>query len=84
MNLNAPAPHTSDEELAESFVSHFQGKIDKIRELLSNKPVYSPEDLVVPELKEFTPMSQEEVSKVISGLKSKSCELDPYQQLYLR
>ena len=55
--------HTSDEELAESFALHFQGKIDKIRELLSNKPVYSPEDLVVPELKEFTPMSQEEVSK---------------------
>ena len=76
--------HTSDEELAESFALHFQGKIDKIRELLSNKPVYSPDDLAVPELKEFTPMSQDKVSKVISGLKSKSCELDPYQQLYLR
>ena len=33
----------------------------KLRELLSNKPVYSPDDLVVPELKEFAPMSQEEV-----------------------
>ena len=76
--------HTSDEELAESFASHFQGKIDKIRELLSNKPVYSLEDLVVPELKEFTPMSQEEVSKVISGLKSKSCKLDPIPTTILK
>ena len=40
--------HASDEELAESFASHFQGKIDKIRELLSNKPVYSLEDLSSP------------------------------------
>ena len=76
--------HASDEELAESFASHFQGKIDKIRELLSNKPVYSPEDLEVPELKEFAPMSQEEVSKVISGLKSKSCELDPIPTTILK
>ena len=76
--------HASDEELAESFASHFQGKIDKIRELLSNKPVYSPDDLVVPELKEFAPMSQEEVSKVISGLKSKSCELDPIPTTILK
>ena len=63
--------HTSNEELAESFALHFQGKIDKIRELLSNKPVYSPEDRVAPELNGFTPMTQDEVSKVISGLKSK-------------
>ena len=76
--------HASDEELAESFASHFKGKIDKIRELLSNKPVYSPDDLVVPELKEFTPMSQEEVGSVISGLKSKSCELDPIPTTILK
>ena len=47
--------HTSNEELAESFALHFQGKIDKIRELLSNKPVYSPEDQVAPELKWICP-----------------------------
>ena len=76
--------HTSNEELAESFASHFQGKIDKIRELLSNKPVYSPKDWVAPELKGFAPMSQEEVSKVISGLKSKSCELDPIPTTILK
>ena len=76
--------YTSDEELAESFASYFQGKIDKIRELLSNKPVYSLEDLVVPELKEFAPLSQEEVSKVISGLKSKSCKLDPIPTTILK
>ena len=76
--------HTTDEELAESFALHFKGKIDKIRELLSNKPVYSLDDLVVPVLNEFTPMSQEEVSSVISGLKSKSCELDPIPTTILK
>ena len=76
--------HTSNEELAESFASHFQGKIDKIRQLLSNKPVYSPEDWVAPELNRFTPMTQDEVSKVISGLKSKSCELDPLPTTILK
>ena len=69
--------HTSNEELAESFASHFQGKIDKIRDLLKNKPCYSLEDQEAPELKCFAPMTQDEVSKVISSLKSKSCELDP-------
>ena len=74
--------HTSNEDLPESFASHFQGKIDKVRELHSNKPVYSPEDQVAPELKEFNPMSQEEVSKVISGLKSKSWQTGSYTHNY--
>ena len=69
--------HTSNKKLAESFASHFQGKIDKIRDLLKNKPHYSPEDEEAPELKCFAPMTQKEVSEVISSLKSKSCELDP-------
>ena len=69
--------YTSNEELAESFASHFQGKIDKIRDLLKNMPLYSLEDQEAPELKCFAPMTQDEVSKVISSLKSKSCELDP-------
>ena len=76
--------HTTDEELVESFALHFKGKIDKIRELLSDKPVYSPDDLGVPVLKEFTPMSQDEVGTVISGLKSKSCELDPIPTTILK
>ena len=75
---------TTDEELVESFALHFKGKIDKIRGLLSDKPVYSPDDLGVPVLKEFTPMSQDEVGTVISGLKSKSCELDPIPTTILK
>ena len=76
--------HTTDDELVESFASHFKGKIDKIRELLSDKPIYSPDDLEVPVLKEFTPMSQDEVGTIISGLKSKSCELDPIPTTILK
>ena len=76
--------HTSKEELAESFASHFQGKIDKIRDLLKDKPHYSPEADDVQQLKCFAPMTQQEVSKVISNLKSKSCELDPIPTTVLK
>ena len=76
--------HTSNEELAESFASHFQGKIDKIRDLLKDKPCYSPEADDMPELKCFAPMTQQEVSEVISNLKSKSCELDPIPTTVLK
>ena len=76
--------HTSNEELAESFASHFQGKIDKIRDLLKDKPHYSPEAEGMPELKCFAPMMQQEVSEVISNLKSKSCKLDPIPTTVLK
>ena len=48
------------------------------------RPIYSPDDLEVPVLKEFTPMSQDEVGTIISGLKSKSCELDPIPTTILK
>ena len=39
---------------------------------------------MAPELNGFTPMSQEEVIKVISGLKSKSCKPDPIPTTILK
>ena len=42
--------HTSNEELAEGFATHFQGKKEKIRDLLKDKPGYSPKVDDVPEL----------------------------------
>ena len=64
--------HTNSEELAESFASYFPGKIEKIRDLLKDKPKYNPEPIDIPELKRFAPLTESQVSKVITSLKSKS------------
>ena len=65
--------HTS---MAEDFTSYFQGKIEKIRDLLKDKPKYTARPTDVPELVKFTPFTESQVSKVIASLKSKSYELD--------
>ena len=62
--------------MAEEFATHFQGKIDKIRDLLKDKPQYTPTTEEVPELRWFAPLTEKQVSDVITCLKSKSCELD--------
>ena len=76
--------HTNSEELAESFASYFQGKIEKIRDLLKDKPKYNPEPIDIPELKRFAPLTESQVSKVITSLKSKSCELDAIPTVILK
>ena len=76
--------HTSNDELAEGFASYFQGKIEKIRDLLKNKPKYNPTQMDVPELKRFAPLTENQVSKVITSLKSKSCELDAIPTVILK
>ena len=68
--------HTSDDQLAEDFASYFQGKIEKIRETLNNKPKYNAPETNAPRLVRFAPMTERQVSNVISSLKSKSSELD--------
>ena len=68
--------HTSKEEMAEDFTSYFQGKIEKIRDLLKDKPKYTARPTDVPKLVKFAPLTESQVSKVIASLKSKSCELD--------
>ena len=68
--------HSSKEEMAEDFTSYFQGKIEKIRDLLKDKPRYTARPTDAPELVKFAPLSESQVSKIIASLKSKSCELD--------
>ena len=68
--------HTSNDQLAEDFASYFQGKIEKIRETLKNKPKDNAPEMDVPCLVHFAPMTEKQVSVVIASLKSKSCELD--------
>ena len=69
--------HTSSNQLAKDFAIYFQGKIEKIRETLKNKPKYNSPETDAPHLVCFAPNGWETwVSVVITSLKSKSSELD--------
>ena len=68
--------HKSKQELADGFAQYFHNKILLIRECFKDIAPYQPHDANVPKLKEFAPVSEEGVFKVINSLKSKSCELD--------
>ena len=68
--------HKSKQELADGFAQYFHNKILLIREHFKDIAPYQPHDANVPKLKEFAPMSEDGVFKVINSLKSKSCELD--------
>ena len=72
-----PLPnHTSDKDLAEEFADFFMDKIQKIRDNLTENPIYEPTKKITSRLTEFRPFDQTEVKKIILSMKSKSCELD--------
>ena len=51
-------------------------KIQKIRDNLTENPIYKPIRKSIPSLAEFRPINQMEVKKIILSMKTKSCELD--------
>ena len=68
----------SHQELADKFAEHFIDKIQKIRNNLNSYDRYHVDETVqVPTLGEFKPLMEDEVSKVITCMASKSCEIDP-------
>ena len=75
-----PLPHCDlDIELANKFADYFMKKIIiKIRTMFDN---ISKMDFVdnesIPQFTKFAPLSEAEVKKLINGMKTKSCELDP-------
>ena len=78
---SSPLPNFSDcTSLSNRFGAYFQNKISKIREILDTKdcsgeqvkPSYSP-----PNLPKITPVSEDEVRKLISSSPNRSCDLDP-------
>ena len=68
--------HKDDESLANEFTSYFEDKILKIRKVLETTPPYTAEQQAVPRLTRLVPMTEKEVQKVLTSLKTKSCELD--------
>jgi len=62
---------------ANDFLQFFNEKVEGVRRSTGNVPVQSSLPPAVAELTEFELCSQDEIMRVISGSKSKSCGLDP-------
>ena len=69
-------PHQLDKSLADHFASYFNEKILKIR----NSFVSSAGDTILrpPVFSAFSPVTEDEISKIISNSPTKSCLLDPW------
>ena len=74
----------NNEQLAEEFAEHFMATIKKIQDALENHPIYKPEQQDIDQLKEFQPLSENEVSKIIGKMSSKSCKIDPMPTTLLK
>ena len=59
-------------------------KIKKIRDALENYPIYKPVPRDIDQLKEFQPLLEEQVSKIIGRMTTKSCEIDPLPTTLLK
>ena len=68
---------TDDNSLANNFAEYFLNKIKKIRTDLDNCPKFESEKRNCSKLHKLTPFSQDEVLRIITGMASKSCELEP-------
>jgi len=70
---------SSDSSLANKFCNYFVDKINVIRNLFSKSDSCSPEPLTQPPcFSEFSPVSCDEVRKIIINSPTKSCPLDPW------
>ena len=66
-----------EEQLAEEFADYFMAQIKKIHDSLKNYPAYKPVHWDIKLLRKFQPLTEQEVSKIIGKMASKSCEIDP-------
>ena len=69
-------PCDDKNKLADEFANHFIEKIQKIREQLDSYDKYMPWHKDIPLLSQSDPMTSEEVTRIISSMATKSCELD--------
>ena len=74
----------SDEALANGFAEFFLNKIQRICDVLNDKPTLDVLDREVPRLLRFNKLTTKQVSDLISSMKSKSCELDPIPTTILK
>ena len=58
-------------------MNYFIAKIKKICNTLKNYPIYKPVHQDIKLLRKFQSLTEQEVSKIIGKMASKSCEIDP-------
>ena len=63
--------------MADDFADFTIGKMQNIRDSFSGVEGFKPQVNNIPQLKQFSPLTIEEVQKEIMSKKNKSCELDP-------
>ena len=74
---NPLPPSSSDEELANDFADYFMNKIQSITYSLDTHSKYSAPPENAPNFSAFEPLSTSDVTKIILGMKTKLCEIDP-------
>ena len=67
----------SDQDLAETFADYFISKIQTIRDNLDNSELYQVTEQTENTLESFREVTIEEISKIMSGMKSTFCIEDP-------
>ena len=71
-NENPLPTGTTNSQLAEDFADFF---LNNIREGFTNIPVYQLRQLDMPKLRNFTPVTQRPLAKIIKAMPAKTCQL---------
>ena len=74
---NPLPPSSSDKELANVIGDYFMNKIQSIRDSLNTHSKYSALPGNAPNISAFEPLSISDATKLIFGMKTKSCEIVP-------
>ena len=81
---NPLLPRSSDKELANVFADYFMNERQSIRESLDTHSKYSAPPRNAPNFWAFELLSTSDVMKIIFGMKTKSCEIDPIPMKLLK
>ena len=74
--VNPLPPGKTDNQLEEDFAKFCMNKIQIIRDNLADHPLYKSEPTNIPKFDTFKKLREEDVRKLISKMKAKSCELN--------
>ena len=81
---NPLPPSLNDEELATVFADYFMNEKQSIRDSLDTHSKYSAPPRNAPNFSAFELISTSDVTKIIFGMKTKSCETDPIPMKLLK
>lgn len=77
-NLMSPPPHQLSCRLsADDFATHFSSKVDKIRASTSDAPAPIINTRHAASLSSFAPVTVDEITRLLSRMPAKHCQLDP-------